>query len=146
MISSQCVKTTTLCYVVTILALVFLLSCVLSKLKAADAAVYCANLLCHTYLVTGELHCQTTALCSRVLSKNRFVCIATRRTNSTILQPCIIILFFMQKLKIFFYWWLHSRSVWSKNHRLQWVRLCSRTHHQFTGTRYIWVPVHLCSV
>ena len=50
----------------------FLLSCVLSKLKAADAAVYCANLLCHTYLATGELHCQTTALCSRVLSKNRF--------------------------------------------------------------------------
>ena len=62
MISSLCVKTTTLCYVVTILALVFLLSCVLSKLKAADAAVYCANLLCHTYLVTGELHFQTTAL------------------------------------------------------------------------------------
>ena len=62
----------------------YYISCVLSKLKAADAAVYCANLLCHTYLVTGELHCQTTALCSRVLSKNRFVCIATRRTNSTI--------------------------------------------------------------
>ena len=62
MISSQCVKTTTLCYVVTVLGLVFLLSCVLSKLKAADAAVYCANLLCHTYLVTGELHCQCRPL------------------------------------------------------------------------------------
>ena len=40
---------------------------------------------------------------------------------------------FHTKIKIFFY----CRSVWSKNHRLQWVRLCSRTHHQCTGIRYI---------
>ena len=120
----------------------YYISCVLSKLKAADTAVYCANLLCHTYLVTGELHCQTTALCSRVLSKNRFVCIATRRTNSTIskmkyhhIAALHYHFFFHAKMKFFFYWWLHSRPVWSKNHRLQWIRLCSRTHHQCTDTR-----------